>query len=145
MRSIVSCCARAVGAPAMAIVVSSKSPQCRLERRIVLSPWMRYSSAKAGPRASLSARPLIEEDLPLLVRHRSFTPQRFAALIGALCRRALRDHGMPALHFRKRGEVERCPGIRIDPRIAGHVGDGVFVTGHVLAIAQALVEYTEQA
>ena len=58
--------------------------------------------------------------------------------VGALRRWTRRDRRVPAPHLRERRQVERRARIRIDPRMAGHVGDAVFVAGDELAAGRCL-------
>src|SRR5262245_25654089 len=80
-----------------------------------------------------------EQVLPLLVGHRG------AAAIGeqlarALNRRALEDRVAPSLDRRVLVDVYALALGRAQPRHDRHVGDGVLVTGNVLAFLQSSID-----
>jgi hypothetical protein len=65
--------------------------------------------------------------------------------VGAPGGRARGDRGVPAAQLRERRQVQRGLVVGIDPRVTGHVGDGVVVAGNECASLQPLVEHAEQA
>ncbi|KAG1252316.1 hypothetical protein G6F68_011843 [Rhizopus microsporus] len=65
--------------------------------------------------------------------------------VGALGGRARGDRFMPALQVRERGKIDGDLGVGADPRVAGHVGDGVFITSQEGVLGQALVHHPVQA
>src|SRR5690348_16140466 len=121
------------------------SARVNLRNLAPLAPARIGRMAWAG--GSALARALPEQDFLFFVRHRLAGGRigLLAARIRATGRRACGDRVVPAPHLRERFEIERCLRIRIDPRVARHVGNGVIVPGEERAPGEPSIQHIEQA
>src|SRR6476659_4758553 len=98
-------------------MVSCALPACAEAATSATAPARTNQCNRMRWSAPFSRRPSGHWNLADVLRH----------LVALLDRRALGDGGVPALHVRKRVEIDRLPFIARDPRPDGDVGDGIAV------------------
>src|SRR5581483_1696003 len=119
---------------------ASSTPHCKTHAIKARATTLRQSFP-----SFLQPRTLTEQNSAFFLGHLAATLPRAASFIGALRCGTLLNGSMPSPQIGERPQIQRrlLP-VWIDPRVAGHVGDRVFVAADELAPAQAMVQHAEQ-